>query len=646
MVADIIMRDFIIGTAGHIDHGKTTLIKALTGTNTDRLKEEQQRGITIDIGFASMLQDDYRIGFIDVPGHERFVKNMLAGIGGIELVLLIVAADESVMPQTVEHFQICRLLEVPRGVIVVTKKSSVEEDFLALVEEDVRSLTKGSFLERAPLVAVDSLTGEGIDRLKKVLVSELESLPDQSASASQKIFRFPIDRVFSLPGFGTIVTGTPHCGTLQKSSALAVYPSGKVGKVRNIEVFGQTEDLARSGQRTALNLSGFDREDLERGMVLAPPSTFEPSYMFDTFLSVLPDAPMVLKHRSPIRFHHGSGEIIGRLYLVQGQELRQGQSGLVQLRLDRPAVACPPDHFVLRRYSPMTTIAGGIILDNKPVKLSRKKIRKSAPRLLHLQQLWRQGNGSFTKALLEQIVWSKQEQGTTLPELVSRTGLAPHHIAAEIGSIGEIVLVPKEPLLAASREIFSGLKSQVVEFLESYHRSNPLAVGVSLEELKSRVLKSARSPFFQALLDSLREEGKVEISGATVAAHGRRIVLTKRQEELRDKLLSRFDHRTLQPPSLEDLLRASDDSQETRKIFFYLIQTGELVRITDSLVLSARQTSLLETTLRSHFSSGETFGIAEFKELFGITRKYAIPLLEFLDQLRITRRTGDQRVML
>lgn len=638
------MKDLIIGTAGHIDHGKTTLLKALTGIDADRLEEEKRRGITIDIGFAHMELGPYRLGFIDVPGHEKFVKNMLAGIGGIHLVLLVVAADESVMPQTVEHFQICKLLEIPRGIVVLTKKNLVETDLLPLVEEEVRDLVRGSFLEEAPIVAVDSLSGEGLEGLKKVMLGEIAQI---ELAASPQVFRLPVDRVFTIRGFGTVVTGTLSAGEVAKDDAVAVYPSHKEGKVRGLEIFSQKTDVATSGQRTALNLTGLEKEDLERGMILSRPGVFQPSHMMDAVVHILPSAPQPLKHRSPIRFHHGSGEFLGRVYLLEGHQIEPGASGLVQLRLDTPTVCCPRDHFILRRYSPLTTIGGGVILDNAPTKHSRRDLPEVLPAL---KQLWNhspRGGRTADAALVEYLVRRKGAEGLDLDELVARTGLLPGYLLETLKLLDSVVLIPAEPALAVLKTGVDQIKQNILQFVTRFHANNPLAPGVSREELKKRFLGSASGTYFQFVLDELVSGKKIQVDSSTVALYGKRVDLAPEQQKIRDRIFELIEMNGLQPPTQDELLQQLPyPAERVREVYYFLLQKGELVRIGSDIVLPARQVGFLKDRVKQVFPSGQAFTVPQFKDLFNLSRKYAIPYLEFLDRERVTRRLGDKRIVL
>ncbi len=640
------MKNVIVGTAGHIDHGKTTLLKALTGIDTDRLAEEKRRGITIDLGFAHLELGDYRIGFVDVPGHERFVKNMLAGIGGIQFVLLVVAADESIMPQTVEHFQICKLLEIPDGMVVITKTGLVERDLVDLVREEVADLVAGSFLEGAPVEAVDSVSGEGLDRFKGSLHARLR-VSHGRAPSHDSIFRLPIDRVFSLKGFGTVVTGTPMTGRLPKDATVAVYPRGKQGKVRGIQVFGAKEDEAVAGQRAALNLAGIDKTDLERGMVLAPPQSQEPTSLLEASLTLLENAPAPLKHRGPVRFHHGSVEIMARVYLFQGKELAPGQRGIVQLRLSKPTVCCAGDHFILRRYSPMRTLGGGIVLDNLPPSRGRRAKAAAAAELEELARVRRQGETQSRQAFVRHYVKRAGRFGCSFKELGFRTGLGEAAVAETVNALPEIVTVPQEPPLALSRPALEKLKDQIVEFLTDFQREHPLAPGASQEELKKRFLDGAASAFFVFVFDQLRSEKRIDTRSGIVRLHGSQVELSPEQEETRRRLMELFEDTVLQPPTfLQILERTGLSSIQVEEIFYYLLQTRALIRISGDLVLSSGQVDWLCESVRKSFGNSAGFGVSEFKDLLGVTRKYAIPLLEYLDRQKVTRRVGDQRVVL
>jgi selenocysteine-specific elongation factor len=643
------MKDIIVGTAGHIDHGKTTLLKALTGIDTDRLKEEKRRGISIDIGFAHMQLGSSRVGFIDVPGHEKFVKNMLAGIGGIDLVLLVVAADESVMPQTIEHFQICRLLEIPRGVIAITKKHLVEEELLSVVEAEVRELVEGSPLEEAPIVAVDSVSGEGVELLKETLLEEIGKSQQDIASArrSRQIFRLPVDRVFTIKGFGTVVTGTPYSGVLKKGDTVTVYPTLKAGKVRGVEIFNQDAEQAMAGQRTALNLSGLETEDLKRGMVISGSTALASSSMLDAIVHLLPTAPKGLKDRSAIRLHHGSAELIGRIHPLESNELRPGESMLVQFRLQSPTVCCPKDHFILRRYSPMTTIGGGLIVDSAPQKHREKDLPHILPELKKLWAMLKEQDPHLDGALVEYFVKLHRFSGVSLSNLVARTGFLEDYLLDLLKGLDSVVLISQEPLLAVFRPDLEEFETKIAQFLADFHSRNPLVVGVPREELKERFFGKAAHSYFAFVLKRMENEKKIQIKGSTVSLQGQQLVLNPEQDEAKEHILSLIQKKGLQPPSLEELLKTLPyDRSQVRDVYYFLLQQGELIRVSENIVLSPGRITSLQSQLKESFPSGRTFTVPEFKDLFGISRKYAIPFLEFLDRERITRRIGDKRIVL
>ncbi|MDA2926662.1 SelB C-terminal domain-containing protein, partial [Acidobacteria bacterium AH-259-G07] len=564
-------------------------------------------------------------------------------------VLLVVAADESVMPQTVEHFQICKLLEIPRGIIVITKKNLVEEELLSLVEVEVRELVQGTRLERAPIVAVDSVSGEGMELLSETLLEEIRKSEEETVSlqSSRQVFRLPIDRVFTIRGFGTVITGTPYAGSLKKGNALTVHPSGRAGKVRGIEIFKQKTDLAVAGQRTALNLSGLEKEDLERGMVISAANTFTPSHMVDTIVHLLATAARCLKHRGVIRFHHGSAELIGRIYLLEGDQLRPGKSMLAQLRLQSPAVYCPKDHFILRRYSPITTIGGGVILDGIPEKHLKKDLARLLPELRKLQSMWELQDSQIDSALVEYFVKLHGYAGISLPDLVSRTGFLKEYLIDLLNRLDSTVLVSQEPILAVSKPGLEDLKTHILDFLADFHSNKPLAPGVPREELKERFLARSSNSYFQFVLDLLKDEKQIQTSASTLSLYGRQVELSPKQEKVREEILKLIKEKAFQPPGLDELVqKLPHDPDDVRDVYYFLLQRGELIRVSDDIVLWYDQITFLKTQLRRSFPSGQTFTVPEFKNLFKISRKYAIPFLEFLDRERVTRRIGDKRLVL
>lgn len=640
------MRDFLVGTAGHIDHGKTTLLKALTGIDADRLEEEKRRGITIDIGFAHMSLGDVRIGFVDVPGHERLVKNMLAGIGGIDLALLIVAADESIMPQTLEHFHICRLLDIPAAIVVLTKCDSVEPELLNLVREEIRAMTRGSVLENSPVVAVDSISGSGLERLKQALLDQARGSGRNRGFRQERLIRLPVDRVFTKRGFGTVVTGTLTSGIIEQGDAVAVYPSGKRGKIRRIEIFNCEAAKAVAGQRTALNLSGLGKDDLSRGMVLSRPGGLRPTRSLDASISVLTDAPRPLKRRTPVRFHHGSGQWHGHVYPLEGKVVAPGRRALVQLRLDRPAMCWIGDRFILRMDSPPVTVGGGVVLDDHPPRHRARNLSGALSALKALHSGLEAVNRG-DRIRLEFLVRSKGEPGIDIGELAARTGSPRRRLLEHLREHPDIELVPQEPSLAVTRAALRNLQESMLSYLNDFHSRNPLAAGVSREELRNRFLRSSSNDYFQFLLQRLEQRELIRIDRSIVMRRGWAPRLNPAQEGVRRSILDALRRGYPRPPNLTELKqRLHHPPSRTEEVCFFLIQQGDLVRVGGEFVLTPLQIDHLKNELKIRFSPGQSFSVPEFKDSLGISRKYAIPFLEYLDREGVTRRQGDGRVVL
>ena len=636
----------IIGTAGHIDHGKTRLIQALTGINADRLKEEQRRGITIDLGFAHARIGPFQVGFIDVPGHERFVKNMLAGVGGIQFVLLVVAADESIMPQTREHFEICRLLGIRHGIVVITKTDLVDPEFIELVQGEVAELLQGTILENTPMTSVDSRSGRGVDRLRALLEEQLMELDLDSDLQSKRHFRLPIDRVFTLKGFGTVVTGTTWQGTIRKEDKVQAYPSTSQGRVRNLQIYGRNTVAATVRQRTALNLTGLDKAQLQRGMVLGPPGVFRPSFILDAGLELLASAPAPIRRRTPIRFHHGSTEVIGRVYPIARKDLEPGETGLVQLRLEAPVTACAGDRYIIRRYSPLTTIGGGIVLDSRAQKRRKRDLERASPGLLDLQEAWAQDSVDCLARSIDYYVERGGLRGVSLSELQARSGLTENAIQKLLESASGLTRFEAADLVVSDGSV-AELKDQIVDYTRRFHHQNPLLDGIPREELKERFMNWASNSYFNAVLKSLETELRVRASAHTVSHSEHRVTLTPDQEQLQERILATLEaspHSALRVGELAT--RLGREARDINDVFFFLIHQGRIVRISENLFLTSTQVSQLKTGLLEAYASGTSFSVADFKNLFGLTRKLAIPFLEYLDKSRVTRRVGDRRVVL
>ena len=630
------MKSIIIGTAGHVDHGKTALVKALTGIDADRLEEEKRRGITIDLGFAHMEIPEpngevLRIGFVDVPGHERFVRNMLAGIGGIGLVLLIIAADESIKPQTREHFDILQLLGVQRGITVLTKSDAVDPDTLEVVRMEVEEFLRGTFLEapRSPIIAVSALTGAGLGELKQAILSAaLTSRPRDS----QALPLLPIDRVFSMKGFGTVVTGTLISGTIRQEQELEVFPTGRRVRVRGVQVHGAAAEAASAGQRTALNLSGASKEDLARGMVLAPQATFSATHRADVRLKLLTSAPRPLKDRTRVHFHVHSAETVAEV-VIAAKQADPGWEGFARLKFADPLLLLPGDHFIIRQFSPLITIGGGVVLDALP--RGRKPVESDL-------QIFASGNPS---SILLTRISRRHHDGASLPQLVAETGWIPKGIESSLAEVlkGGGVLRVGEVFMADAA--WKELKARVVLALTDFHRTNPLVGGISKEQLRDSAGTS--DAVFNPLIQALVREKNIELLGDIVRLPGHGVVMKDEESESKKKIEETFATAGLKVPALNEVLAGLKiDRSRAQKIVTLLLRDRTLVKVSDELVFHHQALQVLRSQLAQQKSKSAKIDVATFKEMTGISRKYAIPLLEYLDRERVTKRVGDAREIL
>jgi len=630
------MKSIIIGTAGHIDHGKTALVKALTGIDADRLEEEKRRGITIDIGFAHLDIDlpgreHLRLGFVDVPGHERFVRNMLAGVGGIDLVLLVIAADESIKPQTREHFDICRLLSVRRGVAVLTKSDLVDPDTLDVVRLEVEEFLRTSFLDSGnfPVVAVSALTGAGLDELREVLVSVAAEVP---AKDSNTFARLPVDRVFTMKGFGTVVTGTLVAGSILKEDELEIFPLGRRIRVRGVQVHGQQTDRAVAGQRTALNLVGASTEDLSRGLLLAPPSTFRPTSKIDVSLTLLPSAKP-LKQRARVHLHAFTFETIATVSLYDKKQISPGETVPAQLRLAGPTLLLPGDRFIVRQFSPMVTIGGGLVLDAQPIR-----------RMPGLQPFLRvMATGDKAEILLSRI-GRRGHEGISIAQLTAESGWPAKIIEAELAdSAGQQVVRVGDRFVEKSS--LEGLKLVITNLVTGFHRDNPLVTGIGKEELRERADASVET--FAAAMEMLVREKKLEVDGEIVHLTGRGVVLKDEESESKKTIETAFATAGLKVPALKDVLAGLKlDKTRAQKIVTLLLRDKILVKVSDDLVFHREALEHLRKQMAAEKIKSPKIDVARFKGMTGVSRKYAIPLLEYLDREHVTRRVGDERVIL
>ncbi len=638
----------ILGTAGHIDHGKTTLVKALTGTDCDRLKEEKARGITIELGFASLeLPSGRKVGVVDVPGHERFVKNMVAGAVGMDLVALVIAADEGVMPQTREHLEICQLLGVQKGLVVLTKLDMVDEEWLELVQDDVREFVQGTFLEDAPIIPVSSTTGEGIDRLRKTLDSLVVNIVPKAPAGP---YRLPVDRVFSIKGFGTVVTGTTLSGQISVGQEVTIYPRGLETRIRGIQTHGAESNEAHPGMRTALNIQGIGTSEIRRGDCVATSGSLRPSYLVDLEFFYLSSAEKPLKYRAPVRFHAGTTEIMGRV-LMPGDEIEPGTRTCIQVHLEEPVAVLPGDHYVIRSYSPIRTIGGGRILNPLPRKRKRTK-----------PEMWKE---------LELLAKGEPHELVEIHiKQAGLRGLAPVEISIRSGMYGK-ALTKLLDRLSGSRKIirlegeeriihisaFEELCQKALQFLEKYHQENPLVSGISKEELKSRIFpaslqartstQAAAQKILNRLISHLVKQGSIIQEQDEIRLSTHKVALGQREAEIRQALEDIYRKAGLATPSRQEALEQAakpDEMEAAGEIFDLMVRDGTLVRLRDKLFYHPDALSDITSKVLKFFEKNEELGIDDFRKLSGgISRKYMIPLLEHMDSQKLTLRVGEKR---
>jgi selenocysteine-specific elongation factor len=624
----------IIGTAGHIDHGKTALVRALTGIETDTLPEEKSRGVTIDIGFAYWRDN---VTIIDVPGHERFVKNMVTGVCTVDLAIFVIAADDGPMPQTREHLGILNLLDVKRGVIALTKTDLADPDWVELVTEEIRDLVSGTFLEDAPIVPVSSETGDGIDDLRKVIEDEIERV---EARPDRGVFRLPIDRVFSVRGFGTVVTGTVISGSVSTRDEAVLLPSGDEVRVRGIQTHGNEVEKANVGARAAVNVAGVEVDDVNRGDLLCEPGYFDTTYMIDVRLFALADAPVPIKNRARVHLHLGPREVLSRVILLESDELAPGGSELAQLRLEEPGIAAKGDRFVIRRYSPVVTLGGGIVLDASPGKHTRMKadINEALARLEH------DDPAEVLDARLRSAGWT----ATTTGQIASDLAISEREATSIVESMRKENRVATYLSGGGSRfvhsENLSRLKSSVLDAIGGYHDANPLSGGLRRRELKDLIANHCEDSVYEAAIELLLEEGVLASDGAVLRKSDHKIELSDEQAAIRDQIVSDLVDGGASPPDLVDLTRKHADGS-VDAIVEAMRTVGDLVRLDDGLVFAPQALSDIETKIVSFLEDKGEMGVGDFRDLVGTTRKYAVPLLNYFDGKGLTERQGDVRVL-
>jgi len=631
------VKQIILGTAGHIDHGKTSLIKAITGTDTDRLKEEKERGITIELGFASLdLPGGQHLGIVDVPGHEKFVKNMVAGATGIDIVAMVIAADEGVMPQTREHMEICTLLGVRHGLIVMTKTDLVEEEWLELALEDIREFSQGTFLEDAPILPVSSVTGEGLPELISALDEIAGNIPQRPPST---LFRLPIDRVFTMKGFGTVITGTIVSGQINVGETIMVYPTGITSKVRGIQVHNQSAESAEAGTRTAINFQGLDKAAVQRGEVLSTPGALVASYMVDVSFHYLASNKKPLKNRTLIRFHTGTSEKMGYLILLDQEELPPGQTIVAQLRLDSAVAIVKDDRFVVRSYSPVRTIGGGQVIN--PIPQKHKRLRQDV--VEGLQQL----TDDDPEVIISQHIQQAGYSGVSFSHLKIMTNLTDKQldtVLQHLLSQKTITQTDKDNRIFLHQTTFDKLIQNCGDYLANYHSDNPLKAGMSKEELKSKFPQLSDPKVFNLILNQMIKSGQITQEENTVRLSDHRVSLGADQADIRQKLLDIYQKGGLQPPYFREVPgMLGADPNHTKEVLMLLVEEGHIVKTKDDLYFHVTAITELKSRLVDFLKSNGEITTPRFKEMTGASRKYVIPLIEYFDACKVTLRVGDSR---
>ena len=628
------MKHVIIGTAGHVDHGKTLLIKALTGIDTDRLIEEKKRGITIELGFAHLdWPDGTQAGIVDVPGHEKFIKNMLAGAGGIDLAMLVIAADDGVMPQTVEHLDILTLLGIKDGLIVITKADTVDPEWLELMQEEIREKTRGSFLEGKPIVAVSAYTGQGIPELKEMLRKLVQEAEEKSLRIP---FRLPVDRVFSVEGFGTVVTGTLIEGAINEGDPAELVPSGVQTRIRNLQVHGKNVPTAYAGQRVAINLAGLKKEDIQRGNCVAKPGSVRVSRMLDVRLQNLKDSRRIIQNDSQVHLFHGSAVLLAKVVLFGRDELKPGESCYAQLRLTEPIATKNGDRFVIRFFSPLETIGGGVILDDQP-----RRHKRSDPEILRILEL--KESGSRDDVTIQLLT----EFGTRLPtaaQLVTRLQREEADIQGELEDLCSwgraLEALPGRYVAAA---VIDRVWQDCREILTAYHRQNPLHAGIQSAELRQKLCKGMDRASADALIAILHQEGKLRKLGDRYALSDFTVTLTKRQRGIREKLLKTYSTSGIETPITEHVMEGfpTNERPEVRQVLESLITSGELILLTPQICLYRQDYDRILETAKTHFETNDSLTLAQLRDLLNTSRKYAQALVEYFDKIHITKKDGD-----
>jgi selenocysteine-specific elongation factor len=631
------MKQVILGTAGHIDHGKTSLIKALTNIDTDRLKEEKARGITIELGFAHLkLPSGQLLGIVDVPGHERFVKHMVAGATGVDLVAMVIAADEGIMPQTREHLEICQLLSVKHGIVVLTKRDMVDDEWITLVREDVTQYLKGTFLEDAPIIEVSSLTGQGIDELVKEIDRMVREIPERN---SGNFFRLPVDRVFTMKGFGTVVTGTTASGSISVGDEVTVYPQELTSRIRGIQVHNEEAESVSAGVRTAINIQGMEKAQIDRGNILASKDTLKPTFMIDVELDLLASSPRPLKNRAKARFHAGTAEIIATVILLDRDVLNQGERCFAQIRLDEPTTVLRGDRYILRSYSPVRTIGGGWIIN--PLPLKKKRFSENVLADLNLL------NSGDHIIQVEQFVRMGRFIGKDAGELQFLANLARKKVEESLKVLSarkKIILYSRESGLFIHEEYLNEAIGEFLTTIAEYHKNNPLKTGILKEELRSRTQGATNQRLFNYIVSQQSGLGVIVIENELLRLTEHRVTLANDQKEIRERIENIYLRAKLQPPYFKEVNSEFPDVKGA-DILGTLIKEGVLIKVKEDLYFHKKFIDELKERLIVFLKKNTEINPTQFKDMTGTSRKYSIPLIEYFDHEQLTVRVGDNRIL-
>ena len=631
------MKFIILGTAGHIDHGKSSLVKALTGTDPDRLKEEKERGITLDLGFASLdLPSGDRLGIVDVPGHEGLIKNMLAGVGGIDIVTLVIAADESIMPQTREHLAICDLLHVKKGLIVLTKMDLVDKEWLGLVQEEVREFVKGTFLEESPIIPVSSKTGENLDKLKL----ELDKLAKEvSPKSSSGILRLPIDRVFTMKGFGTVITGTLHSGSISLDQEVEIVPKGIITKVRGIQSHNKYAQRALAGQRTAVNLQGVDKDQLTRGDTIVTRGYFTPTRNLDASITLLKNSTRTMKTGTRIRFYNTTQEATGRVTLIGKTELQPGDEGYIQFRLESPVLVQHGDRYIIRFYSPLETLGGGMVLNPRPRRHKTRTMPESVKNLTILEK------GTLDEKL-GLLIASRALAGMEEPELIGAVAADKSEIANALSSLVQKKIVLRSDALYIHATHLAELEKRILQAVADFHQANSLKPGMDKEELRGMLKVRLHPKLLNVTVDGMVKKKMLDADGSKLKVPGFKPAVGKDSGAIKDKIVEAITQGGTQPPVREDLpALLGIPERDARDLVKLLADEGRLVRVNDSLYVTKDTIDAVRNGLTAFLQEKKEITMAEFRDLANTSRKFAVPLMEYFDSQKLTQRVGDKRVL-